>query len=448
MRSWPPLSALLYNPSTHASPGTRPSYAVTSLTYRLCFLAQTARVFRGCPRSVSMRNLDRGWRACLLAALCFTALVRSSPVGPSGTTIDSSESNVEASADIQPDRQPLPASDPEFLVSARHGELGSNLQTTQQRLPPPKNVKPPLSRQRPSRPDVDVRPPILFPPNGNGVNGNYIRKNNAVQPVQPRCTPGHYVGSVRPVRATSLDQGQSPASRDQDRPSSPVLTPPSSKGRRRLRSREAAVARRQLQQTPTRALTCPAYLLTPPSIKSWKAVRTDEWLQDYWRRRRKDFSTRPGGFISLFRQEFLNDPTSTCQLGADDCRVDPCVQANLASISPCDLQPAYHVLVAQKNLKKYISDFVEALRQAVLGAALTRDSIGMKFYPDPDHQNYDQFKTMATIVNAIVGLAGPTAPVLKTVIPTFRIFPDAIFFLPPHVFANFQVLQLSSVGPR
>lgn len=150
--------------------------------------------------------------------------------------------------------------------------------------------------------------------------------------------------------------------------------------------------------------------------------------------------------MGLFRQEFLRDPTSTCSLDSgENCDFDKCDQATLAGVSVCDRQQAYHVLLAIRNVQTYFKQYLNALKTAATSAALTKDNAAATFFADGRYQDYGQFKMYASIANFIFGLLGPAAPVIKEVVPWIG-FSDAVFFFPPHLFANIQVLTLSSVG--
>lgn len=176
-------------------------------------------------------------------------------------------------------------------------------------------------------------------------------------------------------------------------------------------------------------------------------MHTTPWLRDWWQKRSPAFGTRAGGMVSVLRQEFLGDPASTCKLtSAEDCDFSPCGEPALLGSSVCDQQPAYHVLLAVRNLKTYFQGYLHALEVAVLNAALTKDRAALTFFPNPGNQDYTQFKAIATVVNALIGLLGPSAPLIKGVFPRLKP-PDALFFLPPHVLANIQVLALSAVAP-
>jgi hypothetical protein len=201
---------------------------------------------------------------------------------------------------------------------------------------------------------------------------------------------------------------------------------------------------RRRQQGPGLRLTCPAYLQTPPT-ELWRATRTSEWLKDYWSKRQSQFSNTPGGFVTHFRREFVGDPSSHCKLfSAEECNFDPCMQAALTSISPCDLQPSYLVLQAIRALRSYFTGFLYALDIAVSGSALIRDETTQNFFVDSRVVKYDNFKTVLTVANIIIGLLGPFGPVAMAAFPNLSVLSPSMFFLPPHIIANAQVLTVGS----
>jgi hypothetical protein len=120
------------------------------------------------------------------------------------------------------------------------------------------------------------------------------------------------------------------------------------------------------------------------------------------------------------------------------------MQAALSSVSPCDLQPSYLVLLAIRALRSYFNGFLYALDIAVSGSALIRDETTQNFFVDSRVVKYDNFKTVLTFANIIIGLLGPFGPVVMAAFPNFSILSPSMFFLPPHVIANVEVLTVGS----
>lgn len=278
------------------------------------------------------------------------------------------------------------------------------------------------------------------PPNGSQLTSDdpmaqqqFLSQNPAGSSRFPaglrgQCVPGRYVGA-----SARGSPGRSSAVAGQRG------SPP------RTESTRARVTRRQTGGI-VRGRTCPAYLNSPPNRFTWRDVQTTPWFREWRSRNSGDFGSRQGGMVSLFRQEFLRDPTSSCKLtSVEDCDFDPCTQATLDGISVCDRQPAYHILLAFRNLKSYFYGYLQTMNEAMLSAALTVDQAALTFFDDPQFQDYSQFKTVASVVNFFIGCLGPSAPIIKSVFSSIQI-PDALFFLPPHLFANLQVLTLSAVN--
>ena len=252
------------------------------------------------------------------------------------------------------------------------------------------------------------------------------QKQSPSQPAYPanlrgQCEPGRYVGRA----SAAVPNGGRP-----DAAVAGVVRRPG------LTRRQASAAN-----------GCPVWLSQAPSRVTWQAMRTDEWLKDYWNKRSPAFGDVQGGFVSVIRREFLGDPNSQCKLhSAENCDFSACAEPALRSASVCDQQPAFQTLRTIRSLRTYFGGYLDALDKAVLDAALTHPHSTFTFYPDLSKQDFSGFKSVATVLNAVVGLLGPAAPVIKSVAPWLRP-PDAVFFLPPHLFANIQVLALSSVAP-
>lgn len=187
---------------------------------------------------------------------------------------------------------------------------------------------------------------------------------------------------------------------------------------------------------------------------NWAETRTTEWLVDYWRKRSPDFGSIPGGMVSLLRGEFLGDRMSTCKLfTAETCDFNKCRDERaLASVAPCDRDPASNVLLSIQNVQSWFLGTLTAFSQGMQGLSLVKDHLAQTFYIDSRIQDYTQFKQLMTFANIVVGCIGPAAPAIRTVfraIPGLdraAALPDTAWFLPPHLFANFQVLFLSNAG--
>ena len=279
-----------------------------------------------------------------------------------------------------------------------------------------------------------LAPPRLTDPEWTRFPDAKLSQNQSPPQSQPvpyptnlrgQCEQGRYVG-----RASTPVPAAVPKASQRDAAAAGVVRRPG------LKRRQASAAN-----------GCPVWLGQAPSRTTWQAVRTDQWLRDYWNKRSQAFGQVPGGFVSVFRREFLGDPNSQCKLdSSENCDFSACGEPALRSASVCDQESAYQVLVTIRNIRSYFQGYLAALDQAVVSAALTHSDATYTFFPDRSKQDFQGFKSAATVLNAVVGLLGPAAPVIKTV-ATFLKPPDAVFFLPPHLFANIQVLALSSVAP-
>ncbi|KAI9833666.1 MAG: hypothetical protein M1826_006757 [Phylliscum demangeonii] len=276
----------------------------------------------------------------------------------------------------------------------------------------PKKAKRPLARPRrepikvPSSARGRIRQPS-FPQGGwlrsvRGDGGRGWQLTKALEPSSPqgsnlleapseRCLPGQYV-------APSAD--------------SAVLTPQA---------------------------TCPRVFDLP---HSWRDTVAHPWLVDYWKQNRPEFRTNPGGFVSVFRGEFTGDPTSDCSLSST-CDFDVCGRA-LASVPVCNQKPAAHILLAMRKLQEFFTGVIRALDTAALYSALTKDSFALTFSLDGTQADLTLFKTYATIFNVVIGLFGPLSPAIRLAWPALG-FEPAVFFLPPHLIANTQVLGMSTI---
>ncbi len=240
-----------------------------------------------------------------------------------------------------------------------------------------------------------------------------------------QCVPGRYYGT-----------GVTLASRP---PTSAAVRRPTAS---RNRAVKRAVVQRRYLAGPPGTLNCAGPSGVALSQATWRQVGATGWLREYWTQRRSDFPT-PGGFTALTRRDFLNDGTSICQNG-ESCDITPCVVLNLASVSPCDRQPALHVLTAQRNIKNTFEGFLNALQHAIANAALTKDAVALRFYDDQNAQDYSEFQVLAGMANFAVGLILPAAPVLKSLFRMPKETPDAPFFYPQHLIGSMLVYILST----
>ncbi|KAI9885806.1 MAG: hypothetical protein M1823_002385 [Watsoniomyces obsoletus] len=258
------------------------------------------------------------------------------------------------------------------------------------------------------------------------------RLNTQAQRTQPappvdggQCIPGRYYG-------TGASLSSRPAM------SAAVQRPRASRNKVAKR----AVVQRRYVAGPPGTLNCRGPGGGAVSQATWRQVGTTSWLREYMTRRRDDFP-KLGGFTALTRQEFLNDGTSNCQTG-ETCDVTPCVVLNLASVSPCDRQPALHVLAAQRNLKNFFDGFLDALQHAVGNAALTVNAVALNFYDDVNAQDYGGFQILTGIANFAVGLILPLAPVWKALLGMPATASDAPFFFPQHFIGSGLVYILTT----
>lgn len=187
------------------------------------------------------------------------------------------------------------------------------------------------------------------------------------------------------------------------------------------------------------------YLSREPTSADWINSKTKEWFEQWWRINLPSFSNEPGGFVGVFRRQFLGEPGSQCKIGSVElCTFDPCGNPRLNAINECDLQPAYLVLQAMKGLKNYFSTINDAMRDAFAGAGLVKDNFALTFYKDPVFLDGGAFSAQLTIANFLVAMLGPLGPVLKS-IKAFAKIPEPFFFLPPVLMGNFQVFFLSGL---
>lgn len=182
------------------------------------------------------------------------------------------------------------------------------------------------------------------------------------------------------------------------------------------------------------------------SPAAWKQARTSEWFRSYWFARRSAFGEVKHGFIALFNREFRRDETMLCGLGEGDyCHFEPCDQGVLAQAVECDRESAGQILRSIENLRRWYLTYINALTAAMNDAQAISKQYVMIFYKDPQAQDFDSFRLAMTFTNAVVGLIGPTGPSIRRLIPFTNNWADTFFFLPPHLFANFQVWIMSSV---